>query len=114
MRDGGVADSPRSLGLRDDEFAEIDHFFAHFPEELNGLREDFDDIHRRVKNNETPCMDALYEKLTAMFQDDNELNIKVGVFLRNLAPGLRKPGIEQKYRLNYLLNKFNIPDFDIF
>jgi hypothetical protein len=95
------------------EFQEIEHFFNHYPQDLNELREEFETIFRQLKNQESVKLKDVYQKLTDLFKDNNELNLKTSIFLKNLSPELRKPEIEQKYRLNYLLNKFNIPDFDI-
>jgi len=96
------------------ELAEIENFFNNYPQELNELREDFEDLYRQLKNKESVKPEPVHRKLSDLFKGDKELNLKARVFLRNLSPGLRKPEIEHRYRLNYLLNKFNIPDFDIF
>jgi len=97
-----------------DPFAEINHFFDNYPLQLNSLKEEFDNIYRKIKNNESIDVELtrIHETLADLFKDDNELNLKVRIFLDNLSPALRKPEIEQRYRLNYLINKFNIPDFD--
>ena len=96
------------------ELAEIENFFNNYPQELNELREDFEDLYRQLKNKESVEPEPVHRKLSDLFKGDKELNLKARVFLRNLSPELRKPEIEHRYRLNYLLNKFNIPDFDIF
>ena len=54
----------------------------------------------------------VHEKLLSHFRDDAELNAKCAWFLNNLAPAPRRPEIEKKYRLNYLLHKFAIPSFE--
>lgn len=96
-----------------DPFKEIKFFFNHYPQELMTLKEEFENIYRKLTCCE--CIDIeinrCHEKLVYLFKNDNELNVKVKIFLNNLAPQLRKPEIEQRYRLNYLINKFNIPDF---
>ena len=92
-------------------FADIDRFLRDFPPELVVLKGEFEDLYARVKNNETPDPTPVLEKLPELFKEDHELNVKTTLFLRNLAPELRKPDIEQRYRRNYIVNKFNIPDF---
>jgi hypothetical protein len=95
------------------ELAEIENFLNNYPQELNELREDFNTLYRQLKNKESAALEPIHRKLSDLFKGDKELNLKARVFLRNLSPELRKPEIEHRYRLNYLLNKFNIPDFDI-
>ena len=97
-----------------DPFEEINHFFNNYPDQLTPLKEEFDNIYQKIKNNESIDVELTrtHETLVNLFKDDNELNLKVRIFLDNLSPVLRKPEIERRYRLNYLINKFNIPDFD--
>jgi hypothetical protein len=97
-----------------DPFEEINHFFNNYPLQLTPLKEAFHNIYRKVKKNENVDVELTrtHETLVNLFKDDNELNLKVRIFLDNLSPVLRKPEIEQRYRLNYLINKFNIPDFN--
>jgi len=98
-----------------DPFAEINHFFNNYPDQLTPLKEEFHNFYRKIKNNESVDIELTrtHETLVNLFKDDNELNLKVRIFLDNLSPVLRKPEIEQRYRLNYLLNKYNIPDFEV-
>ncbi len=112
--DTGNQDTDTSKEEEKEEFQEIEHFFNHYPEDLNELKEEFESIFKQLKNKESVELKAVYRKLMDLFKDDNELNLKTSIFLKNLSPELRKPEIEQKYRLNYLLNKFKIPDFEIF
>jgi hypothetical protein len=97
-----------------DPFAEINHFFNNYPLQLTPLKEEFHNIYQQIKNNENidAELTCTHEQLVNLFKDDKELNLKVKVFLDNLSPVLRKPEIEQRYRLNYLINKFNIPGFN--
>ena len=96
-----------------DPFAEINHFFNNYPPQLKPLEEEFHDIYQKIKKNESVDVELTrtHETLVNLFKDDKELNLKVRIFLDNLSPVLRKPEIEQRYRLNYLINKFKIPDF---
>ncbi|MCP5048002.1 MAG: hypothetical protein GY940_12570 [bacterium] len=97
----------------DQRFVEIDAFFNRFPEPLQPLRKEFEELYSCLKNNDRVETAGLHGKLTEMFARDTELNLKTAIFLKNLAPQLRKPGIEERYRLNWLINKFHIPDFEI-
>lgn len=94
-------------------YEEIETFLTHYPEQLLDLKEDFETAYRKLKAKESFEINPAQEKLLRLFENDEELNLKVEVFTRNLSPRLRSPGIKKKYRLNYLLNKFNIPDFDL-
>jgi hypothetical protein len=96
-----------------DPFSEINHFFNNYPPPLNPLEEEFHDIYQKIKKNESVDVELTrtHETFVNLFKDDKELNLKVRIFLDNLSPVLRKPEIEQRYRLNYLINKFKIPDF---
>ena len=105
-----------SVGKREEEkeeYDKIEKFFNNYPEELKELKKEFEDIHKMYKNKENIDINNIKEKLLSLFKENNELNLKTQIFLRSLAPALRKPEIEKRYRINYLLNKFKIPDFDI-
>lgn len=113
-----------------DEPDEIKAFLTEFPAALDFLKADFARLGaERMQNGaalrgqtdqfrqdrrKIGVADAgpVHEKLLRHFQDDSELNAKCAWFLKNLAPELRRPEIEKKYRLNYLLHKFAIPSFD--
>jgi hypothetical protein len=99
-----------------DPLEEITYFLNNYPAPLISLKEDFSNLYREIteKNNTQAELARTYEKLVDIFKNDKELNVKVRIFLDNLSPKLRKPEIEQRYRLNYLLNKFSIPDFEIY
>jgi len=84
-------------------------FLEDFPEEIEILKPDFRKWLQQMAAGKPFDPDPLYEKLLALFQGDGELNSKVRFFIRNLAPELRKPEMERKYRLNYLLNRFRVP-----
>lgn len=94
------------------EYAVWENFFKNFPGDLAALKEDFERIFQQVKNKEKVEAAPVYEKLVDLFKDDETLKLKVAIFNRNLAPELRKPEIENRYRLNYLRSKYNIPDFE--
>jgi hypothetical protein len=113
-----------------EEHGEIKAFLAGFPDALDFLKADFTRLgveymqksavlrgktdQFRQDRQKIGAVDAgpVYEKLLRHFQEDAELNAKCAWFLNNLAPDLRRPEIEKKYRLNYLLHKFSIPAFD--
>ena len=94
------------------EHSEIKAFLSHFPDALDFLKADFTRLGSEFIQGNTADPGALHEKLLSYFQDDAELNAKCAWFLKNLAPDLRRPDIEKKYRLNYLLHKFAIPTFE--
>ncbi len=66
-------------------------------------------VFQRLRQGEAAAAGPLQEKLLARFQDDGELNAKTAWFLKNLAPPLRRPEIERKYRLNYLCGQVRHP-----
>ena len=97
-----------------DEYFEIEQFFHQYPMELIDLKEDFKKIFHRLKNGEIIDMDRVYQKLVTIFKTDKDLNLRTQFFMKSIAEKLQKPEIEQKYRLNYLIHKYNIPDFELF
>lgn len=97
-----------------DPYLEIDNFFKHFPPELTELQGDFEEISLRIKNHQDFTLEGVYRKLLDLFRSDRDLNLKTRFFLESVARELRKPELEQRYRINYLLHKFKIPDFDLY
>lgn len=96
------------------EYEDIENFFKNYPRELMELKEKFERVFQKLKGKESYDLEPIKEKLLELFENDEELNLKVEIFIKNLSPRLRNPEIKKKYRLNYLLNKFNIPDFDLY
>lgn len=92
-----------------DPLAPFRRFLDDFPEEIGFLKPDFQEWLQQLTAGKPFAPDPLYEKLLARFLDDGELNAKARFFIRNLAPELRKPEMDRKYRLNYLLNRFRVP-----
>lgn len=98
-------------------FADIDNFLDGFPNDLLPLKAPLELLCVNIKNNnikEKECESEsakINTRMLEMFKDDEQLNMKTTVFLRNLAPELRKPELENRYRVNYLLNKYKVPDF---
>jgi len=95
-----------------DEHGEIQRFLTKFPPELEFMRGDFESLFSLLRAGGTADAGPLEEKLLAHFVGDNELNAKCAWFLQNLSSQLRRPEIERKYRLNYLLGKFAVPAFE--
>jgi hypothetical protein len=95
-----------------DEPDEIKSFLGRYPAALDFIKADFAKLADAYSKNGTADAGPVHEKLLRHFQDDAELNAKCAWFLKNLAPDLRRPEIEKKYRLNYLLHKFAIPGFE--
>lgn len=95
-----------------DAHAGLNAFLERLPAELEFLRADLCALFQLVRQGETPELGPLEEKLLDRFRDDGEFNAKTAWFLKNLAPALRRPEIERRYRLNYLWGKFGIPSLD--
>ena len=93
------------------KYEELENFSRNFPTDLELWKDDFDRVLLQVKNEEKVDLAPVYEKLVGLFKGDETLDLKVAVFMRSLAPELRKPEIENRYRLNFLRSKYNIPDF---
>lgn len=96
------------------EYEDIENFFKNYPGELLELKEEFENLFQKIKAKEDYDLDSINIKLLKLFAKDRELDLKVELFIKNLSPRLRNPEIRKKYRLNYLSNKFNIPDFDLY
>lgn len=94
------------------KYEELENFSRNFPTDLAPWKEEFDKVALQVKNQEKADLVPVYKKLVELFKGDETLDLKVAVFMRNLAPELRKPEIENRYRLNFLRSKYNIPDFE--
>jgi hypothetical protein len=95
-----------------DPGAAVDRFLAQLPPELEFAAAELAALFAARRRNEPGGLAALEEKLLARFGDDSELNAKTAWFLKNLAPALRRPEIERRYRLNYLWGKFGIPSIE--
>jgi hypothetical protein len=95
-------------------YAELDHFIEAFPSPLKNLRDLFVEIVTQIKKGTEVDLDLWRSSLLEQFAHDEDLEIKVKVFLRNLAPELRNEEIATQYRLNYLSNHFGIPDLEIY
>ncbi|MCP4217689.1 MAG: hypothetical protein GY765_23805 [bacterium] len=90
---------------------DIEIFLATLPEPLQFLRTELLELLNCIKKKEPVSVDTLNTKLLVTFKDDDELNMKVKIFLECLAPPLRKPAIENRYRVNFLIDRYRIPDF---
>jgi hypothetical protein len=102
----------RERGELREERDEVKTFLGKFPEALEFLKSDFERLGAEYARNGLVDAGPVHEKLLRHFRADAELNAKCSWFLKNLAPALRRPEIENKYRLNYLLHKFGIPSFE--
>jgi hypothetical protein len=95
------------------QLEELEAFLKNLPTPLLFLEQDLKIIFERMKEKKPVDLDTFYEKLVNRFNDDDDLSVKVKIFRRSLSPELHKPEIEKRYRLNYLLNRFNIPDLQM-
>ena len=89
----------------------INRFFNSFPEAIRELEPDFIDLRHAPEERKPLLLQDIHDRMIRMFEDDEELAIKTGIFMSNLPPAMQKPGIIRKFRINYLDRKFNIPDF---
>jgi hypothetical protein len=105
---GAGAGRPEPL----DPNAAAERFLAKLPPELEFAAAELAGLFAARRRGEPGGLAALEETLLARFGDDPELNAKAGWFLKNLAPALRRPEIERRYRLNYLWGKFGIPSIE--
>lgn len=96
-----------------DDYHRIEHFFNHYPPALVTLRRDFEEVYRGLRKGEDIDLAPVYRKMVALYQSDRELNLKTEFFMKGIARNLRTPEMAFTYRLNYLIHKFNIPDFDL-
>ena len=95
-----------------DPHAEAREFLRRLPPALEFMEEDFASFFQKRLQGEATDPLPLQERLLARFQDDGELNAKTAWFLKNLAAPLRRPEIERRYRLNFLLSRFAIPPLE--
>ncbi len=103
---GSETDKPDAM-----KWEKHDTFLAQLPEPLAPLRPDFEALLRGLKEGAKVEPGGVLDRLVELFREDEELDMKVRVFIKSLAPPLQTPAIEHKYRLNYLKNKFRLPDF---
>lgn len=96
------------------QFSELDRFIASFPSPLENLRNLFVTVMNQIKEGREVDLELWRCQLLEQFADDEDLEMKLTVFLRNLAPELRNEEIANQYRLNYLANRFGIPDLEFF
>ncbi len=99
---------------RRSQFAELDDYLEKYPDKLQPLLGLYQEIVVQIKAGKEIDLSGWQKRLLEQFVDDEELDLKVRLFLRNLAPELRNEAIARQYRLNYLANRFRIPDLDIF
>ena len=85
-----------------------------YPDQLLPLQELYQEIVAQIKAGKGVDLNGWQNRLLEQFVDDKELYLKVRLFLRNLAPELRNEAIAKQYRLNYLSNRFRIPDLELF
>jgi len=88
-------------------------FLAHLPEALEGLREEFARLQRERLSGKAADPESMFAALLRQFQGDEELRRKSEFFLNQLAPEWRKPEMERRFRMNFLIHRFHIPIEDI-
>ena len=83
----------------------------NIPAELAGLTGEFQALAESVARGEEVSMDPLHRAMLDLFENDDDLNLRTEIFLKNLAEEIRRPEIVRKYRINYLYHRFRIPEF---
>jgi len=83
---------------------EVEKYLKQLPAPMQFVKQELELIFQKIKEKKPVDLDSFYEKLNNQFKDNNELNLKVKVFKRSLSPELQTPEIEQRYRLNYIIN----------
>jgi len=91
------------------ELAQWQEFLTRLPDELRPLESEFSACLEALTNQRRPDPEPWQRLLLEAFATDDELNRKSQFFLQSLNPELRRPEIERKYRLNFLLHRFRIP-----
>ena len=86
----------RDRGELREERDQVKAFLRKFPEPLDFLKADFERLGAEYAQNGRADAGPLHEKLLRHFRDDAELNAKCDWFMKNLAPALRRPEIENK------------------
>ncbi|MCK5220945.1 MAG: hypothetical protein KAR14_05145, partial [Candidatus Aminicenantes bacterium] len=71
---------------------------------------------RKLKNlsekKRAMLLDDIYETIIERNNNDEEMNIKIEIFMSNLPTAMRKPEIVRKFKINYLNRRYNIPDLE--
>lgn len=106
---GGNGRSSLSIGAPRPEPSEpvdeVAAFLERFPEDLQPLRAD---IERYFETR--AGRDALIDKLLSLFAGNDEHEAKVQHFLKTLAPQLRTSETERRYRVNWIIGRYGIPE----
>jgi hypothetical protein len=90
----------------------VEQFMNCFPDELVLFKNDFQSVFQQYQQKKEIECSQLYTRLIENFKTDQEIILRVKIFLKNLSPELHKPQLIDKFILNYVKNKFRIPDFE--
>lgn len=102
--------SSLNIGAPRSEPEDIDpweKWMAKIPAALEPLAVDFE----ALRHGKASVM-VLEEKLLGLFADDQELKVKQDSFLRTLSKSHLTPATIRRYRLNYIIGKFGIPQLE--
>lgn len=94
-------------------YDEVEEFMKNFPSDLLKLKKRFEEAVEYEKNGSRFDFSKLYDEMILLFENDNELEIRKKIFLKNIMPGLRNPELEKKFEINYLKKRYRIPDFEL-
>lgn len=89
----------------------VRRFMQDYPAQLEPLRMRFEAAAQAYDRGEKVDLDGLKNDLVKLFREDEELNLRVRIFMQNLSAELRLAAVEKVYRGNFLWNRFHIPDF---
>jgi hypothetical protein len=82
-------------------------FLYRLPEALEPLRNDFIlYVGHRIS------ADTITEKLLDLFKDNAEINLKERQFAESIAKKMRTPETFRRYRINYIVCKYGVPDLE--
>ena len=106
MTNAGIREEPPS------ELNKIKEFFEKYPEEIREFEKDFRDLSGLADGERRKKIEKIYDLLASRFRDEEDLNIKMKLFMGNLPDSMKNENIADKFRRNYLKGRFRIPDFD--
>ncbi|HNX98800.1 MAG TPA: hypothetical protein PKK12_14080 [Candidatus Aminicenantes bacterium] len=92
-----------------DPLAPWNSFLEAFPEPLTPFRQRFADLVAALRENRPWSDGGLKGEILATLEGDGELAARTEVFVRQLAPELRRPALLATFRWNLVCQRFAIP-----
>jgi hypothetical protein len=87
-------------------------FMDHYPPELSVVKHIFQDFYARRAGITDQTLDKLWNEILTLFKNDTELVTRSRIFMKNISRELQSAELERRFRINYLINRFNIPDLE--